>query len=268
MTPVEPKPAASVVLVRAAGSDGREPIEAYVIRRHASMRFLGGYFAFPGGKVDPDDCRPETLARCRGVTPAEAEAVIPSVNGVPALAFWVAAARELVEETGLLLACDRAGRSVDPTTPGAREHIERCRRALIEGSASLADLLGEREWACEVASLRYLSHFTTPASSPIRYSARFFLATVPAGQSPRLFAEETSEAFWIGPAAAHARFRAGTMPMAEPAEYAFGYLAQFDSLAELWAAHADRRHKFHGIIDRSDLFYGDRFDWTTNRFRS
>ena len=87
---------------------------AYVIRRHASMRFLGGYFAFPGGKVDPDDCRPETLARCRGVTPAEAEAVIPSVNGVPALAFWVAQqildgkevhrmpAKELARTLGLL----------------------------------------------------------------------------------------------------------------------------------------------------------------------
>jgi len=257
-----------VVLVRAAGPDAGEPIEVYVIRRHASMRFLGGYYAFPGGKVDAEDCRPETFARCHGVTPAEAEAIIPSVDGVPALAYWVAAARELVEETGLLLACDGAGLGVDPRAPDAREHIERCRETLLSGSASLTELLCAREWSCDVASLRYLSHFITPASSPIRYSARFFLAPVPAGQSPQLFAEETSEGFWIGPAAAYARFRSGSMPMAEPAEYAFGYLAQFGSLAEVWAAHADRRHKFHGIIDRSDLFYSDRFDWTTNRFTS
>jgi 8-oxo-dGTP pyrophosphatase MutT (NUDIX family) len=260
MTPVEPKPAASVVLVRAAPADHPEPIEVYVIRRHAGMRFLGGYFAFPGGKVDPDDCRPETLARCHGLTPAEAEAVMPSASGVPALAFWVAAVRELVEETGVLLACDAAGRAVDAADPGVREHIERCRRALLAGSASLAALLDERGWTCAAGSLRCLSHFTTPTSSPIRYSARFFLASLPAGQSPRLFTEETSEAFWIGPADACARFRSGTMPMAEPAEYAFGYLGQFESLAALWAAHADRAPKFHGIIDRSDLFYGD-FDW-------
>lgn len=42
--------------------------------------------------------------------------------------------------------------------------------------------------------------------------------------------------------------------MAEPAHagLAFAYLAEFDSLAALWAAHADGRHKFHGINDRLD----------------
>ena len=36
--------------------------------------------------------------------------------------------------------------------------------------------------------------------------------------------------------------------MAEPADCGLGYLAQFDSLGAIWAAHEDRRHKFHGII--------------------
>jgi hypothetical protein len=35
---------------------------------------------------------------------------------------------------------------------------------------------------------------------------------------------------------------------------------------ELWAAHADLRHKFHGIIDRIDHFW-ERFDWTASRWR-
>ena len=38
--------------------------------------------------------------------------------------------------------------------------------------------------------------------------------------------------------------------MADPAESALGYLSGFDSLDALWAAHADGRHKFHGILDR------------------
>jgi hypothetical protein len=39
--PVAPKPAASVLLVRAgAGS----PLEVYMIRRQKGMRFLGGYY--------------------------------------------------------------------------------------------------------------------------------------------------------------------------------------------------------------------------------
>jgi hypothetical protein len=40
------------------------------------------------------------------------------------------------------------------------------------------------------------------------------------------------------------------MPMADPAESALGYLSGFESLDALWAAHADRRHKLHGILDR------------------
>ena len=38
--------------------------------------------------------------------------------------------------------------------------------------------------------------------------------------------------------------------MAEPADCGLGYLAQFDGLDSVWAAHADGRHKFHGILDR------------------
>src|SRR2546428_576637 len=50
--PVDPKPAASVVLVREALPGSPEPLEVYMIRRNRNMRFLGGYYAFPGGKVD------------------------------------------------------------------------------------------------------------------------------------------------------------------------------------------------------------------------
>jgi hypothetical protein len=38
--------------------------------------------------------------------------------------------------------------------------------------------------------------------------------------------------------------------MAEPADCGLRYLAQFDDLESVWAAHEDGRHKFHGILDR------------------
>jgi 8-oxo-dGTP pyrophosphatase MutT (NUDIX family) len=264
MTPVEPKPAASVVLVRAAAG-APEPLEVYLVRRNATMRFLGGFYAFPGGKVDAEDGAPESLAQCHGLDAAGAETIFPGDNGVPALAYWVTAARELLEETGLLLACDWSGWPVDAGEAAVRDAIEQARAALLAGTRSFAALLAGAGWRCHVAGLRYLSHFVTPRSSPIRFSARFFLCPLPPGQAPRLFTEETSEAFWIAPGAAYRRFQTGELPMAEPAEYALGYLAQFESLAEVWAAHADGRHKFHGIIDRSDLFYGEDFDWTRGR---
>ncbi len=273
MTPTAPRPAASTLLVRPAPPGAAEPFEVYVIRRHRGMKFLGGFYAFPGGKVEPEDRTPESLARCRGLTPDEADALLDRLAGgepdPPALAYWLTALRELLEESGLLVACDEAGRPVDAGRPEVAARVERVRAGLGAGRASFAGLLAGEGWYPDLRPLRYLSHFVTPTSSPIRFSARFFLCPLPAGQAPRLLTTETAEGFWIGPAEGYRRFRRGEMAMAEPAEYGLAYLAQFDSLDELWAAHADGRHKFDGIIDRIDVFWpADRFDWAEARWRA
>ena len=80
-----------------------------MIRRNRGMKFLGGYYAFPGGKVDPADGAPESVARCWGLTEEVAGDVFAATAGAPPLAFWMTAVRELLEESGVLLACDRAG---------------------------------------------------------------------------------------------------------------------------------------------------------------
>jgi 8-oxo-dGTP pyrophosphatase MutT (NUDIX family) len=261
---VEPKPAASVILVRRAREEPAS-LEAYVIRRQRSMRFLGGYYAFPGGKVDPEDAGAAMLARLRGVDARTASATFASVNGLPALAYWATAIRELLEECGILVACDARGRPVDARVPRVAEAIERCRADLMAGVAPFAELLARRRWYADARALAYLSHFVTPRRSPIRFSARFFVCVVPSGQAPRLFTEETSEAFWIRPGEAYRRFLEGAMAMAEPAEYALGYLAQFRSIAELGGACGDGCEKFHGIADRLDVAW-DRIDWKANRW--
>src|SRR6201999_3586746 len=72
----------------------RPPLEVYLLERAATMVF-GGQYAFPGGGVDPSD-RPELIrtdwAARLGVSEEAAAAVVG------------AAARELFEETGVLLA--------------------------------------------------------------------------------------------------------------------------------------------------------------------
>jgi len=245
---VSPRLAASVLLVR-PGQDA--PLEVYMIRRQQNMRFLAGYYAFPGGKVEPEDAAPEILDRCYGLPTADAERALPAVDGFPALSFWVAAARELLEETGVLAARDVHG-AIDVADLAVVERVAAMRRALMAGEAPFHVLLAREGWSLDVAPFRYLAHFITPPSSPIRFSARFFLAAVPAWQVARLFEEEASEGFWIEPAEGFRRFNQGDMPMAEPAYSGLAYLAAFDSLATLWAAHADGRHKFHGINDRLD----------------
>jgi 8-oxo-dGTP pyrophosphatase MutT (NUDIX family) len=258
--PVEPRPAASVLLIRPGAT---QPIEVFLIRRARDMRFLGGYYAFPGGKVDLADRTHEALARTRGLSPeSAARAIGDPADAVPAVAYWVAAVREVFEETGMLLARDAEGRPVQVTASEA-VRLEGHRRALVAAERSFTALLATERWSADLAPLRYLAHFVTPPASPIRFSARFFLCPVPPGQAPRLIAEEASEGFWVAPGEAHRRFRAGDWPMAEPAEYGTQYLAQFESCEALWRHHADGLPKFDGIIDRLDAARYYLFDWST-----
>jgi 8-oxo-dGTP pyrophosphatase MutT (NUDIX family) len=263
-TVVEPRPAASVMIVREAPAGAPEPIEVYMVRRQKAMKFLGGFYAFPGGKVDVDDGSAAALACCHGVEAGEAARAFPDHAAPPALAFWVAAVRELLEESGVLLACDADGRGVDATAPEVAARVEAARRELVAGTVSFPALLARERWRCDLRWLRYVSYFVTPRSSPIRFAARFFLCRLPAAQTPRLFTEETSEAFWIHPGDGYRRFLEGDMAMAEPAEFGLAFMAQFRSVDELWAWCGDNREKFTGIIDRIE-FWQD-FDWKQNRW--
>ena len=49
LTPVAPRRAASVLLLRNAP----EGLAVHMLRRRASMAFAGGAYAYPGGSVDP-----------------------------------------------------------------------------------------------------------------------------------------------------------------------------------------------------------------------
>ena len=55
--PVTPLPAAVSVLWR-----NRSDVEVYLVQRAPTMRFLPGFWTFPGGKTDADDVGPETTA--------------------------------------------------------------------------------------------------------------------------------------------------------------------------------------------------------------
>ncbi|MFS8499523.1 MAG: NUDIX domain-containing protein [Micromonosporaceae bacterium] len=90
-TPVTPRPAATVLLLRPAATG----FEVYLLRRAASMAFASGVYAFPGGSVDPRDADGDPLpgrwAERLGRSEREAQAVVR------------AAVRETAEETGVRL---------------------------------------------------------------------------------------------------------------------------------------------------------------------
>ncbi len=53
---MDPRPAATVILLR-------DPYEVLMVRRNPQLAFMGGFWVFPGGKVESEDGSPERAAR-------------------------------------------------------------------------------------------------------------------------------------------------------------------------------------------------------------
>jgi 8-oxo-dGTP pyrophosphatase MutT (NUDIX family) len=91
--------ASTIVVVRPDPNGG---IEVLMTRRRPEMQFLGGFLVFPGGGVENEDCSEKMLSLCRGLTRSEAQKILGADLGPEmSLGHWVAAGRELFEETGI-----------------------------------------------------------------------------------------------------------------------------------------------------------------------
>jgi 8-oxo-dGTP pyrophosphatase MutT (NUDIX family) len=75
-TPSEPRPAASVVLLRRGGKHGDRELEVLLLRRSEEAKFMPGVWVFPGGAVDPGDGAGEAGYRACAVRELAEEAAI------------------------------------------------------------------------------------------------------------------------------------------------------------------------------------------------
>ena len=75
---VHPRDASTVVLLR---PDDGGSFEILLTRRPEEMRFLGGFYVFPGGTVHRDDYAGKTLARCRVLTGNDCNGFSAAVTG-------------------------------------------------------------------------------------------------------------------------------------------------------------------------------------------
>ena len=95
--PVAPlAPAATVVLLRE-----RDGLEVYLQHRHRRLRFAGGMYAFPGGRVDPADALADEAVL--GHPPTYWAQRFAADSADEARAHVAAVVRELREETGVEL---------------------------------------------------------------------------------------------------------------------------------------------------------------------
>ncbi len=186
--------AASVLLARGPGS-----AEVFAVRRSAVLRFFGGFHAFPGGKVHPDDAA--TAAR------------FPTGDGStsPLDVRRVAAVRELFEEAGVLLA-----RRPDGSFPPMSADLVRLRRELTASRLAFADLLRQRDLTLRAADLLPVGSLVTPPFTPIRYDTTFFVAELPPEQEPAVWPGELDDGQWTTAADLLGRWTRGECLVSPP----------------------------------------------------
>ena len=221
----KPRQAATVVLLRRAEPKG---FEVFLTRRPEGMPFLGGMYCFPGGAVTKEDAAARAIERCRGFTAEQARRIAGArFSPRQALGFWIAAIRELFEEVGVLLAVNSAGAGVDSSSAVrlAAKH-----QALLAKSLSFAQLLDSEDLYCDLASLAYLSHWQTPAQTPLRFDTRFFVAALPQNQKPLETSQEVTHSVWLTPDLAMQRYTRGDLPMIFPTFASLRTLADFETL--------------------------------------
>lgn len=222
-----PKNASTVIVIRPEPTSG---FEVFMTRRPREMRFFGGFFVFPGGAVKKDDWSTEMLSRCYGLSPGAAQQILGNQLG-PELSFahWVAGIRELFEEAGILLSVLEDGEPVDMNNEERKTRLAQKRAALVGGATSFPELLKSERLCCDVGRPVYFYHRITPEHFPVRFDTRFFLARMPADQSPLLRSEEVAETLWVKPVRALEEFRSGSLSLAPPTLTVLESLLAFDS---------------------------------------
>lgn len=90
-TPSEPRPAASVVLLRRGGKHGDRELEVLLLKRSEQAKFMPNVWVFPGGAVDPADGAEETGYRaCAARELAEEAAIeLPEDEELVLFSRWI-----------------------------------------------------------------------------------------------------------------------------------------------------------------------------------
>lgn len=175
---------------------------------------MASAYVFPGGAAEPDED-----ARTAG-------------------------ARELFEEAGVLLAKKTETRDTDTLEHSNQEQLRQ--RILAGGRAKDVLALAGLQWATE--PLVAWSHWITPSVEPKRFSARFFVVELPAGQEPSFDDSETVDQIWITPAEALAR--AGELQLPPPQVRTCWELAEHASIRAVMNAGRARAEEPHPIMPR------------------
>jgi 8-oxo-dGTP pyrophosphatase MutT (NUDIX family) len=228
---VSPRLASTVVLLR---PDDHGSFEILLTRRPVEMRFLGGFYVFPGGAVHRDDYAPKTLERCRALNGNDARKILGNAHEPDeALGHWIAVVRELFEEVGVLLCVNESGENVDLANEETKRRIELKRQAIVKKHLGFGEFLAAENLYCDLSRVVYFDHWVTPDIYSMRFDTRFYVATLPSNQVPLAQSEEVTHSLWIKPADALSRMDRRDFPILPPTTtvlHELGRIASWDDL--------------------------------------
>ncbi len=194
-----PKDAAAVILLRHDASPART--ETFWVRRSEKLAFLGGFHAFPGGQRDA----------------ADADVQVANSNDEETATMIACAARELFEETGVLVA-----RGMEAMTKGQRASLL---DDLESNRMTFPALLDHFGLHLDANDFTFAGRWVTPPFSPRRFDTWFFLAHCPSKQEPEVKDGELESGEWIAAEEAVARWRRSEVLCAPPVLHALQTLA-------------------------------------------
>jgi glyoxylase-like metal-dependent hydrolase (beta-lactamase superfamily II)/8-oxo-dGTP pyrophosphatase MutT (NUDIX family) len=184
--PATPKDASAVILLN------QNLTEILWAQRNPKLAFLGGWHAFPGGKVEAADGNVE----------------IKNGKGEEYEKFIASAVRECFEETGVLLA-----RNGEKLTKGQRASLH---DDLISGRSTFAEILADWNLWIDAGDFFYTGFWTTPQFSPVRFKTRFFIAVCPPKQTPSATITELQNVEFITPERALNRWQNSEVIISPP----------------------------------------------------
>lgn len=227
MNQVEPLPATTIVLTK----ETDKGLEVFLTKRDSRLNFLGGFYVFPGGRVDSSDC--ELFDLCFELTEKKLDSLIPiKLTLTQKCGHLVAGLRELFEETGVLIASDKNG-SLIKIDEKLKKSLDEERKMLQKRKITFREILINHNLFLLTSELIWLAHWITPKTSPKRFDTQFFVCKMPEEQNATIYEPEISEALWISPKKAIELWKAGKMPMIPPTLASLDRLSVFKSWKEL-----------------------------------
>ena len=219
------RPAATIIMLRDSTEMAHGScLEVFLLKRHGLSDVLGGAFVFPGGKVDPQDAQLD-MAACLDQSPAALHSTLnePDIDDLTAAGLYVAAIREVFEESGVLYAQGATAEHAAQATALAREGVP--------FNATLTRLQLRLHTRCLAPWSRWITP-TLPSVSNKRFDTRFFVAVMPPGQTAVHDNVEATDSIWLAPRRALQQYRDELIVLAPPQIMTLAHLARYSDVQQ------------------------------------